>query len=82
MPNVQHAAINFGLSRTLCGSLRSCGHEHALAQQRKACAAIRGPLDGLQPVDLSFNGTTAPRGADCRGDGIGVTLKSMDETIQ
>jgi hypothetical protein len=71
-----------GFSRTLCGSFRSCGHEHALAQQRKACAAIRGPLDGLQPVDLPFNGTATPRGADRRGDSIGVTLKSMDETVQ
>src|SRR3954452_4011815 len=75
-------AVHFGFSRTLCGSFRSCRHEHALAQQRKACAAIRGPLDGLQSVDLSFNGTATPRGADRSGDGVGVTLKPMNETVQ
>lgn len=40
-------AADSGLFRTLCGSFRSCGHEDALAQQRKACAAVCGSLDYL-----------------------------------
>src|SRR5689334_2583354 len=76
------AATDSGLSRDLCGPFRSCRDENALAQQRKACTTIGGSLDCLQPGDLPFNGTAAPRRADRRGDGVGVTLKTADETVQ
>ena len=44
---------------------RSCGHEDALPEEVKACTAVHGALDRLQPGDLALRGAGAPG----RGDG-------------
>lgn len=45
----------------LAGVLASRGGENTAAQQVVAGASIHGPLQQLQPVDLSLDGTCAPR---------------------
>ena len=54
---------------------RSSGCEHTVAEKLVTCATVHLALDGLQPIDLAFDGTGAPLLGDRSADGRQVARK-------
>ena len=53
--------LNFGLSRTYRAVVALCGIEDAGAEELESGAAIHGPLQHFQLVDLTLHGAGCPR---------------------
>ena len=51
---------NFGFSRTLRAVVALCGVQDTGAEKLEASAAVHGPLEHLQPVDLALHGARRP----------------------
>jgi hypothetical protein len=49
--------------------------QHPRSLQFDAGAAVHGPLEGLQPVDLTFGLSAAPSLGDCIPDGVEVSTQ-------
>ena len=55
--------------------------QHPRSQQFDAGAAVHGPLEGLQPVDLTFGLSAAPSLGDCIPDGVEVSTQRSRELL-
>src|SRR3954454_20579430 len=59
-----------------------CGSEHPVTQKVESSAAIHGPFDDLQPVDLPLDRTGAPGQRQGGMHGIAVLAKASGEALE
>src|SRR4051812_37537492 len=59
-----------------------CGGEHSVAQKVESGTTIHGPLDGLQPVDLSLDRTSAPGQRQGGMYGIAVLTQAPGKALE
>jgi len=60
----------------------SCGVQDAGTEQVEARSAVHGSLDGLDAVDLTFDGAGGPRQVKGRLHGILVAVEACGKTRQ
>src|SRR3954467_1078952 len=59
-----------------------CGVEHSVTQKVESGAAVHGPLDDLQPVDLSLDWTGAPGQRQGGMHSIAVLTQAPGKTVE
>src|SRR3954447_14569093 len=59
-----------------------CSGEYSVAQKVESGTAVHGPLDGLQPVDLSLDRTRAPRQRQGSMYGIAVLTQAPGKALE
>src|SRR4051794_30285693 len=59
-----------------------CGGEHSVAQKVESGTTVHGPLDGLQPVDLSLDRTRAPGQRQGSMYGIAVLTQAPGKALE
>ena len=60
----------------------SCNNKNTAAKKVISSAAIHGPFQQLQPIDLSLNRSGAPRFSECCRYGAVITIDITDERIE